>query len=54
MTATTWATLDKATGGLSAPGKMPGAAWSIPAEFCKVGSILRERCRTVRVQNATR
>ena len=43
MTTTTWATLDKATGGLSAPGKMPGAAWSIPAEFCKVGSILREK-----------
>lgn len=30
------------TGGLSTPSKMPGYSFSIPAEFCNVGSKLRE------------
>jgi hypothetical protein len=38
----TWNTLNAATGGLSAPGKMPGPAWSIPAESCGIGSLLRK------------
>ena len=29
-------------GGLSAPGKMPGFAYGIPAQACKVGSMLRK------------
>ena len=28
------------TGGLSNPGKMPGFAWSIPADICRIGSVL--------------
>jgi hypothetical protein len=38
----TWAQLDAVTGGLSAPGKMPGPSWSIPATVCKTGSKLRK------------
>ena len=37
----TWATLNTLTGGLSAPGKMPGPAWNISALDCKMGAILR-------------
>ncbi len=32
----------KAVGGLSKPSKMPGSAYSIPAQACKVGSKLRD------------
>tara|TARA_B100001123_G_C14959975_1_gene887251 strand:- start:82 stop:765 length:684 start_codon:yes stop_codon:yes gene_type:complete len=34
--------LTATTGGLSAPGKMPGSGWSIPAQECNVGSRLRK------------
>ena len=40
---TTWKELDAVTGGLSKPSKMPCHGWSIPANRCKVGSILRKR-----------
>lgn len=40
---TTWKQLDAITGGLSKPSKMPCYGWSIPANRCKVGSILRNR-----------
>ena len=39
----TWSALKALTGGLSAPGKMPGPGWSIPATACKVGSLLRKK-----------
>ena len=35
------------TGGLSAPGKMPEGAWSIPASTCKLGSKLAQIPNTV-------
>ena len=38
----TWPILDAATGSLSSPSKMPCYSWSIPAELCKVGSLLRK------------
>lgn len=31
------------TGGLSEPSKMPGRAYNLPAQSCRVGSILRKR-----------
>lgn len=31
------------TGGLSEPSKMPGRAYNLPAQSCRVGSILRRR-----------
>lgn len=34
---------DKITGGLSAPGKMPEAAWGIPATRCLVGGVLAKQ-----------
>ena len=40
---TTWKALNALTGGLSAPSKMPSYGWSIPAQECKVGSILRKQ-----------
>lgn len=36
------ATALELTGGLSAPSKMPGHAYGIPAQACKVGGALRE------------
>lgn len=38
----TWADLNARTGGLSAPSKMPCHGWSIPADRCAMGSILRK------------
>ena len=38
---TTWAALNAATGGLSAPSKMPCPSYSIDARRCNVGSRLR-------------
>ena len=38
----TWAALNAITGGLSAPSKMPCHGWSIPAEQCAMGSLLRK------------
>ena len=38
----TWPHLNTATGGLSKPSKMPCHSWSIPAEECAVGSLLRK------------
>jgi len=38
----TWAALNAATGGLSAPSKMPCPSYSISAHRCKVGSRLRK------------
>ena len=38
----TWKELDRLTGGLSKPSKMPGLAWNISAFLCIVGSALRE------------
>jgi hypothetical protein len=38
----TWKVLDKATGGLSDPSKMPCYSYSISAKRCKVGSALRK------------
>jgi len=38
----TWGILDAITGGLSKPSKMPCHSWSIPAEECAVGSLLRK------------
>ena len=38
----TWTTLNTLTGGLSAPSKMPCHGWSIPAQECAVGSLLRK------------
>ena len=38
----TWSALDARTGGLSKPSKMPCHSWSIPAEECAVGSLLRK------------
>lgn len=35
--------LEAQVGGLSKPGKMPWYSYSIPAEFCKVGSKLRQK-----------
>lgn len=50
MSASTWDDLNRLTGGLSRPGKMPGPAWSISAKLCNVGSRLRaipgSACRT--------
>lgn len=37
------AALLRAIGGLSAPSKMPCHGWSIPAQACKLGSLLRQR-----------
>lgn len=37
----------KVTGGLSKPSKMPGRSFSIPAELCKLGSILRQKKNSV-------
>jgi hypothetical protein len=34
-------------GGMSNPSKMPCFGWSIPAEFCKLGTILRKVAGTV-------
>ena len=39
---TTKKELVRLTGGLSAPSKMPGSAWSISAKRCVVGSLLRK------------
>lgn len=38
----TWKALNQVTGGLSKPSKMPGFAYSIPAERCITGGKLRE------------
>ena len=38
----TIAHLNACVGGLSKPGKMPWYSYSIPAEHCKVGSVLRK------------
>lgn len=38
----TWNTLNAATGGLTNTSKMPGPSWSIPAESCGIGSLLRK------------
>lgn len=35
------------SGGLSAPGKMPGPAYSLPAESCRLGIMLRHLPRSV-------
>jgi hypothetical protein len=35
------------SGGLSAPGKMPGYAYSLPAESCRLGTTLRHLPRSV-------
>jgi Gene product 88 len=35
------------SGGLSAPGKMPGHGYSLPAESCRLGSALRHLPRSV-------
>lgn len=37
-----WKTLDSFTGGLSKPSKMPSYGWSIPAQACAMGSLLRK------------
>lgn len=37
----TWKQLDALTGGLSKPSKMPCHGWSISAEKCSVGGVLR-------------
>ena len=39
----TIAQLERAVGGLSKPSKMPGHAWSTPAEKCRLGALLRQR-----------
>lgn len=39
----TWKSLNAITGGLSAPSKMPAYSWSIPAQACGIGAILRNR-----------
>lgn len=36
-----WKALDRYTGGLSKPSKMPSYGWSIPATACAMGSLLR-------------
>ena len=35
------------SGGLSAPGKMPGHAYSLPADSCRLGMVLRHLPRSV-------
>ena len=35
------------SGGLSSPGKMPGHAYSLPAESCRLGMVLRHLPRSV-------
>lgn len=35
------------TGGLSAPGKMPRNAYSLPAKSCRLGMVLRHLPRSV-------
>ncbi len=35
------------SGGLSAPGKMPGHAYSLPTESCRLGKVLRHLPRSV-------
>jgi len=42
MNALTTAELSAIVGGLSEPSKMPGYGYSIPAQDCKVGSLLRK------------
>jgi len=37
-----WKALDAITGGLSKPSKMPSFGWSIPAQACGMGSLLRK------------